>query len=95
MRCPPFASPDGLHTLDIVAQRYGQRPSALLGIADDYQALLWDEAAAIVGLHFEAEALREQGDGGAAPTRERASLRSVGGQVALAGWLPKVPEPDW
>ena len=85
-------SPDGLRTLDIVASRYGQRPSALLGIDDPYQALLWDEACAIVGLKAETEALKERADGAPA-SRTDAAVQSVGGQMALSGFIPKVPEP--
>jgi len=88
-KAPPFASTDGLRNLDIVSQRYGQRPSAMLGIADPYRAWCWDEACAIVGLHAETEAMKQGAHG------EQAGLRNVGGQVVPSGFIPKVPEPDW
>jgi hypothetical protein len=39
--------------LDIIARRYGQRPSVVMGLNDPYLAYCFDEAIALRGLLFE------------------------------------------
>jgi len=41
--------------LDLVARRYSQRPSDLIGITEPYTALALDEAVAIIAILAEAE----------------------------------------
>lgn len=99
---PPFASAEVLREADAVGARYGQRPSTLLGVADPYAAWLLDVAAAVLGLQAEREAYERAASGDTSTPLSRlpappgpGGLTSVGGQVTLNGFIPKVPEPDW
>lgn len=42
--------------MDAVAKRYGQRPSQILGILDDWTAFCLDEVCALTGADEEAKA---------------------------------------
>lgn len=56
MRSRPFVrNKDALHTLDLLAQRYSSRPSAMLGIADEWAAYQLDLCALYVGAKEETE----------------------------------------
>jgi hypothetical protein len=66
--------------LDATAQRYGQRPSAMVGIEDPYEAYCFDAAIALRGIEFEAGARRPKGE------REEQTL-TLGGGITLTGKL--------
>lgn len=60
MRSRPFVrNKDALHTLDLLAQRYNTRPSAILNLADEWAAYQLDLCALYVGAKEESE--RAQG----------------------------------
>lgn len=52
---PEVTTLRGLRRLDALAQRYGQRPSAMIGVADVYLAYCVDELCFTVGLFPEPE----------------------------------------
>ena len=62
-------------TLDIVARRYGQRPSAMLKVSDEYAAYCFDEAIAMRGLDAELAAMNGE------PTTKAG--RQAGGRQAM------------
>jgi hypothetical protein len=63
-------------TLDIVARRYGQRPSAMMRVSDEYAAYCFDEAIAMRGLDAELKAMNDE------PTTNTA--RKAGGKQAMS-----------
>ena len=70
-------------TLDIVARRYGQRPSAMMGVRDEYTAYCFDEAIAMRGLDAELKAM----DSDKTPTPtvhkpERSTMAFGGGRLS-------------
>lgn len=76
--------PDNLILVDILARRYGQRPSTILGIADDpYLAYQIDLTVLHFGLEHEAEA-------------KKSGRKSRGGKgnrlVGASGKLPDDPK---
>lgn len=42
-------------TIDLAARRYGQRPSAVLGLTDPWEAVVWDAVCARAGYSHDAE----------------------------------------
>lgn len=44
----PFVSTPSFYSLCLMAQRFGSRPSAMLGIKDEYTAYCLDEAGAFL-----------------------------------------------
>jgi hypothetical protein len=65
MRSRPFVrNKDALHTLDLLAQRYNTRPSAILNLTDEWAAYQLDLCALYVGAKDETE--RAQGKRGKA-----------------------------
>lgn len=62
MRSPPFVrNKDALHTLDLLAQRYSTRPSAILNLADEWAAYQLDLCALYVGAKEETERAKQRG----------------------------------
>lgn len=53
--CVLFVSIQELLNADATAQRYGIRPSALLGVHDEYLAYCIDTAVALAGIDREAQ----------------------------------------
>jgi hypothetical protein len=75
---------------DLLAQRYGVRPSALLAVDDPYLAWCVDEASALASI---ARAPRTEGADDPPATGGRVELGPAG--LTLNGRIPIVPEPDW
>lgn len=91
----PFASAEGLRNLDVVARRYGTRPSALIDVDDPYLAYCLDEAAAIVGLRAETEALEGEGREGTRTNRPATGgmIRMEQGIPTISGKIPIIRKP--
>jgi hypothetical protein len=58
---PPFVkNRTNLLQLDLIANRYGQRPSAILGVADEWAAYQLDFTVAQIAVRHEVDALRNR-----------------------------------
>lgn len=85
---PHFASLWGLQQTDALAQRYGVRPSTLLGVSDAYMAYCVDVACALAGDAKERKA-ESASTGKAEPEPPPPTVRMVNGLPLIVGTLVK------